>query len=135
MEAPLDVIARLALIAFPFLLAIVAWFVQRSVTKAETQSAADALERQRLERELRAELNREVAARLVDVETARQEIARQRERVTELQREVDKDYVNFERLDAVIRPLQQAFDNLSRDLRDGQRELFTRVDGKQDKEH
>lgn len=133
MEAPLDVMARLALIAFPFLLGIVAWFVQRSVTKAEAQSAADALERQRMERELNTEIKREIAARLVDVESARQDMTRLREKLNELQREVDKDYVNFERLDAVIRPLQQAFDNLSRDLREGQRELFTRLDGKQDK--
>lgn len=147
----IEILSQLALIAFPFLLGIVAWFVQRLINEVKAQLATDALaraqfakemheafereaeHRMQMEKDMQGAFAREASSRLVGDESVRKEVADLRTIVHALMREVDKDYVNFERLEGIMRPLQQSLETMSRDLREGQTELLKRLDGKMDK--
>lgn len=122
----LDLLSKLALLAFPPLLGLVTYLFK----KKDEDSAED---RKRMEKDLRSLLAKEAGDRLLGEAELERKLDASNQKLSALQREVDKDYVNFERLDAIMRPMRELLDQLGHDLRDGQREIFDRLDGKQDK--
>lgn len=133
-DDPIWLLAQLALISFPFLLGIIAWFVQRLINDVKSHFVEDKAAHDTTVQTAQNLVTKETSARLVALEGVRNEVETLQKMVLDLQREVDKDYINFTRLNATLHPLQTAIENLSRDLREGQRELFNRLDGKMDKQ-
>lgn len=136
----LTVLSHLALIAFPFLIGIVAWFAQRSIeleTKTRDQQAkafreelsTEIASREQQARDFYAAMAKEAGVRAVEIARTEQTITTLNKELIALQREVDKEYVNFERLEQIVRPLRESIDGMRQDVRD----VFEKLDTKQDR--
>lgn len=123
----MPVVAQLALVAFPFLLGIVMWFIRNTFADVRAKAIEEREATEESIRDVKERITKESGERMVELQAIT-------ERVHNLQREVDKEYVNFERLHQTIQPLQTSVDSLAKAVIEGQRELFNRIDGKQDKQ-
>ncbi len=74
-------------------------------------------------------LDAEVLNRGAMATALRGEIAAVYKEHRDLQREVDKDYVSYDRLTVAMQPLNKTMEEMKQD----QQRLFQRLDGKQDK--
>ncbi len=112
MNSILDVSAQIALITYPFVVMILAWFLRQTYLDMKSAISAEALARGAANSAVRSEISA-----LIDA-------------LNRLQREIDKDYVNYDRLTHALQPMKDGLDEIKRD----QDRLFERLDGKQDKQ-
>lgn len=133
MEQTLGVLSQLALVAFPFLLGIVVWSVQENYKAFQARLDEEVRNREQLARDSSASLAREAGQRAIEVAELERRLGEANEKLIALQREVDKEYVNFERLEQIIRPLRDSLDGLRTTVIEGQREIFNKLDTKQDR--
>lgn len=96
---------------FGLLISLVAWFAKREISRVERDFEVS-----------RQNRNLEVGA-------LRTEIREAREEHRALERIVDRECINGERLEAALKPLVDQMGNFRADIK----ELFSKLDGKQDK--
>lgn len=108
----LDAAAQIALITYPVVVAVLGGFVRSAYN------------------DLKKQVEGEVLARGAALVSMRQEMQRVEERVNGLQREIDKDYVNYDRLTHALRPINDTLVEIKRE----QERLFERLEGKADKD-
>ena len=126
----LDAAAQIALITYPFMVAILVGFL-RSVFKDIREAAAgEKISRIAQGEALKKLIETEALARSASLTSIRTEMQRTDERVINLQREIDKDYVNYDRLMHALRPINETLNDIKRE----QDRLFERLDGKVDKD-
>lgn len=106
------------------LLGTIGWFLRKDYLRIEKQ-----VEDERARRE--TELKNEREARAKDKHDLREEIQTADGRRQALEVKIAGEYVNDNRLIAALQPLTESVDR----FRDDIKELFTKVDGKQDKVH
>lgn len=111
MSAALDVGAQIALITYPFVVLVLAWFIRQTYLDMKSSISSESL------------------SRGAAIGAVRQELSTVADSLARLQREIDKDYVNYDRLTHALQPMKDGLDEIKRD----QDRLFERLDGKQDK--
>lgn len=126
----LDVVAQIALLTYPFVVALLLGFLRSAFKDMREQIATEKLARIAQGDGLKRLIEAEALARGAALTSIRAELQRTDDRVLSLQREIDKDYVNYDRLMHALRPISESLVDIKRE----QDRLFERLDGKVDKD-
>jgi septation ring formation regulator EzrA len=127
---PLDAAAQIALITYPVLIVVLGGILRLIYKDLRDADAAERIARTTAAENTKKLVDSEALARGAMITSMRAEMQRMDERVNGLQREIDKDYVNYDRLTHALRPIGESLSEIKRD----QERLFERLDGKVDKE-
>jgi septation ring formation regulator EzrA len=126
----LDAAAQIALITYPFLIFVLGGFLRSMHKDLKEAIEAEKISRAANYESMKRLIETESLARGASLTAIRAEMQRTDDRALSLQREIDKDYVNYDRLLHALRPINESLSEIKRD----QERLFERLDGKVDKE-